>query len=72
MESSLSLISFLIVKFMENWNDIELDEELGMNQMIEDLLQLRNEVLILNDDVVKFLIIHIYLNTSPKFVNKNH
>ena len=40
--------------------------------MIENLLQLKNKILIFNDDVIKFLIIHIYLNTSLKFINKNY
>ena len=57
---------------MKSWNDVEFDEELSMSQTIEGLLQLKNEILIFDDDVVKFSIIHTYLNTSPKFMNKDY
>ena len=40
--------------------------------MIENLLQLKNEISVFNDDVVKFSIIHIYLNTSFRFADKDH
>ena len=43
-----------------------------MNQTIENLLQLRNEVSVLDNDVVKFSVIHTYLNTSPRFADKDH
>ena len=72
MKSSLSLISFLIVKFMESRNDVKLDEKSGLGQMIEGLLQLGNQILVLDDDVIKFLVIHTYLNTSPRFTDKDH
>ena len=72
MKSNLSLIFFFIVKFIKSWNDVKFNEELGTSQMIESLLQLRNEVLIFNNDVVKFLIIHTYLNIFFRFADKNH
>ena len=72
MKSSLSFIFFFIVKFMENWNDVELDEESDMSQTIESFLQLRNRISVFDDDVVKFLIIHIYLNISLRFADKNY
>ena len=40
--------------------------------MIEGLLQLKNEISVFDDDVVKFSIIHTYLNTFLKFANKDH
>ena len=40
--------------------------------MIENLLQLKNKVLIFDDDVVKFSVIHIYSNTFLKFTDKDH
>ena len=40
--------------------------------MIESLLQLRNEVSVFNDDVIKFSVIHTYLNISLKFADKDH
>ena len=40
--------------------------------MIEGLLQLKNRVLILNNNVIKFSIIYIYLNTFFRFINKDH
>ena len=67
MESSLPLISFFIVKFVESRNDVELGEELGIGQMIEGLLQLGNRVSVLDGDVVKFLVIHTYLNVGGGF-----
>ena len=57
---------------MKSRNDVELDEELNMGQMIESLLQLRNRVSVFNGDIIKFLIIHTYLNTSPRFSDKDH
>ena len=35
-------------------------------------MQLRNKVSVLNDDVIKFSVIHIYLNTSLKFTDKDY
>ena len=40
--------------------------------MIESLLQLRNKIIILDDDIIKFLIIHIYSNISLRFMNKDY
>ena len=57
---------------MESGNDVELGEELGIGQMIEGLLQLGNKVSVFDGDIIKFLVIHTYLNTSPRFVNKDH
>ena len=57
---------------MKSWNNVKLDEELDTDQIIEGLLQLRNEILIFDDDVIKFSVIHTYLNISLKFVNKDH
>ena len=57
---------------MKSRNDVEFNEELSTNQIIKSLLQLENRVLVLDDNVIKFPVIHIYLNTSPRFVNKDH
>ena len=57
---------------MKSWNDVKFDEELSTDQTIESFLQLKNEILIFNDDVVKFSVIHTYSNTSPKFTNKDY
>ena len=57
---------------MKNRNNVEFNEKLSINQMIEGLLQLRNKISVFNNDVVKFLIIHTYLNIFPRFINKDH
>ena len=57
---------------MKSGNDVKFDEKLNINQIIESLLQLRNKVSVFNNDVVKFSVIHTYLNTSLKFTDKNH
>ena len=35
-------------------------------------MQLKNKVSVFNNDVVKFSVIHTYLNISLKFINKDH
>ena len=72
MKNSLLFIFFFIAKFMKSENDVELDEKSDINQTIKNLLQLKNRISVFNDDVVKFSVIYIYLNTSLKFVNKDH
>ena len=57
---------------MESRNDVKLNEESGLGQMIEGLLQPGNQVSVLDGDVVKFPVIHTYLNTSPRFANKDY
>ena len=57
---------------MKSRNDVKLDEESNMSQTIESLLQLKNRVLIFNDDVIKFSVINTYLNISLRFVNKDY
>ena len=57
---------------MKSRNDIKLDEKSDPGQMIEGLLQLRNWISVFDDDVIKFPVIHIYSNISPRFVNKDH
>ena len=57
---------------MKSKNDVKFNEKSDTDQTIENLLQLKNKILIFNDNVVKFLIIHTYLNISLKFVNKDH
>ena len=57
---------------MKNRNDIKFNEKSDTDQTIKSLLQLKNKISIFNDDVVKFSVIYTYLNTSPKFMKKNH
>ena len=57
---------------MKSCNDVKLDEELGINQIIEGFLQLRNKISVFDNDVIKFLIIHIHLNISFKFADKDY
>ena len=57
---------------MESRNNIKLNEESDLSQTIEGLLQLGNEVSILNDDVIKFSVIHTYLNTFFRFADKDY
>ena len=40
--------------------------------MIKSFLQLKNKIAVFDDDIVKFLIIHTYLNIFFKFTNKNY
>ena len=57
---------------MKSRNNIKLNKESDTDQTIESLLQSRNRVLIFNSDVVKFLVIHTYLNISPRFADKDY
>ena len=63
---------FFIVKFMKSRNDVELNKKLSTNQMIENFLQLKNKISIFNNNVIKFSVIHIYLNIFFKFANKDY
>ena len=60
------------MKFIKNWNDVKLNEKLNTSQMIENLLQLKDRIVIFNNDVVKFSVIYTYLNIFSKFADKNH
>ena len=40
--------------------------------MIESLLQLKDKIIIFSNNVIKFSVIHIYLNIFFKFADKNH
>ena len=57
---------------MKSWNDVELGEESGTGQTIKGFLQPGNRISILDDDVIKFSVVHTHLNTSPKFADKDH
>ena len=57
---------------MKSRNNVKFDEKSDLNQTIEGLLQLRNWVSVFNDNVVKFSVIHIYLNIFFKFANKDY
>ena len=57
---------------MKSWNNVKLNEKLNTDQTIENLLQLKNKILIFNDDVIKFSVIHTYLNIFFKFTDKDH
>ena len=57
---------------MKSEINIKFDEKSDKSQIIKNLLQLRNKISVFNDNVIKFLIIHIYLNIFLRFIYKNH
>ena len=63
---------FFIAKFIKNRNDVKLNEELNTDQTIESLLQSENRVSVFDNNIIKFSVIHIYLNISLKFANKDY